>query len=146
MLNSISMAWERISNNKLYSFLKPKLLYKYQSCLWRGYLTVIGFFHLHETILKQLSQGNHVIVLFVNMSKAFDTVQHKILINTMKNMNIKGMALKVKWLIFYLSDREQSTYYNNHYSTLHGALGVVYIHSRQPQSPTKLQPKLICRR
>jgi hypothetical protein len=49
---------------------------------------------------KEISMG-----LFLDLSKAFDLVDHDILLRKMTRLGIQGMALK--WFQTYLEDREQ---------------------------------------
>ncbi len=49
-------------------------------------------------------------VLFLDLKKAFDTVDHKIAINLLSNMNISPATLK--WFKDYLSERKQITKLN----------------------------------
>ena len=50
-------------------------------------------------------QGLYTGLVFVDMSKAFDRVEHQILINDLSNIGVRGSALK--WFINYLPDRQQ---------------------------------------
>ena len=50
-------------------------------------------------------QGLYTGLVFVDMSKAFDRVEHQTLINDLSNIGVRGSALK--WFINYLTDRQQ---------------------------------------
>ena len=45
------------------------------------------------------------VAIYMDLSKAFDTLDHKILITKLQHYGIRGTSLK--WLINYLSDRTQ---------------------------------------
>ena len=49
----------------------------------------------------------HVIGIFIDLSKAFDTLDHKILIEKLENSGVRDIPLKL--LRSYLTDRVQYT-------------------------------------
>ena len=51
---------------------------------------------LIDKILNALDQGKCVVGLFLDFSKAFDTVNHNILLSKLKHYGIRGTALH--WL------------------------------------------------
>ena len=53
--------------------------------------------------------------IFVELSKAFDTVDHKILISKLKNYGVRGNNLK--WFKSYHNNRKQFIAYNNKYTS-----------------------------
>ena len=53
--------------------------------------------------------------IFVDLSKAFDTVDHKILISKLKNCGVRGNNLK--WFKSYHNNRKQFIAYNNKYTS-----------------------------
>ena len=53
----------------------------------------------------KLTIHNFLWVFFINISKAFDTIDHTILINKLYRYDIKGILLE--WFISYLENRQQ---------------------------------------
>ena len=66
-------------------------------------------------LYTNLKEGKSVLSLFIDFSKAFDTVPHQILINKLRHYGIRGKVLD--WFKDYLSNRFQFTTLNNHDST-----------------------------
>ena len=66
---------------------------------------------LIDKISEALDQGELVIGIFLNFSKAFDTVDHGILLQKLELYGVQDIALK--WFDIYLSNRLQYVTYNN---------------------------------
>ena len=60
---------------------------------------------LLDKITAALDNGDIVLGVFLDFSKAFDTVNHQILLNKMYKYGIRGIAFK--WMESYLSNRRQ---------------------------------------
>ena len=66
--------------NRLLSFVnKHPLFYKYQFCFRKGYSTNFAMITLIQKISQALDEGNYVLGIFLDLSKAFDTVSHSFL-------------------------------------------------------------------
>jgi len=61
--------------------------------------------------LYYLDHNETVIGLYLDLQKAFDTVNHKILMQKLNNYGVRGIVLD--WLNSYLSGRKQFTTVNN---------------------------------
>ena len=75
---------------------------------------------LMDKIAKSLNKGEFVVGVFFDFSKAFDTVNHSILLEKMEYYGIRGVALK--WFESYLNCRSQFVTYNNEKSTKRNVL------------------------
>ena len=58
-----------------------------------------------NNILHSLNRNKVSLLLLIDFSKAFDLVEHSILLNKLENYGIRGVALK--WVESYLSNRMQ---------------------------------------
>ena len=81
------------------------LLYEYQSGFRKSYSTDTCLMHLTYYIQLEMDKGNYVGMILLDLQKAFDTVNHDILLGKMKAMGCSSSA--VKWFRSYLSDRKQ---------------------------------------
>ena len=64
-----------------------------------------------DDIYKAMNNNNILIATYIDAMKAFDTVDHKILLEKAELYGIQGLMLK--WLKNYLTDRYQCTLANN---------------------------------
>ena len=58
-----------------------------------------------DRIIKSIDSGDIVLGIFLDFSKAFGTVNHKILINKMYKYGVRGTA--IEWFKSYLTNRKQ---------------------------------------
>ena len=61
-------------------------------------------------ILRELDSGSITAMVLLDLSSAFDNVDHKILINTLASLGVQGQALE--WFKSYLSCHSQSVLVN----------------------------------
>ena len=103
--------FERVMYVRLFSFTrKYDLLYKYQFGFRQGFGTDTALVFLIDKILKALDEGEIVLGVFIALSKAFDTVNHTILLDKLYKYGIRGMAHV--WITNYLYDRKQYVSFN----------------------------------
>ena len=81
-------------------------------------LTAIGLKALHSTVVCYIGQTYTDIVFLLgilDLRKAFDTVDHKMLLSKLAGVGVKGDSLK--WFRSYLTDRMQFVRFENSVST-----------------------------
>ena len=69
-----------------------------------------------DKLIKSIENGDHVVGVYLDFSKAFDTVNHEILPTKLNHYGIRGQALY--WFRSYLESRKQFVTYDNVQSKL----------------------------
>ena len=111
VLPVFSKLLERLMYNRLIESINANnLLHEYQFGFQKGKSTHMALIFLIDKINEALDQGNCVIGIFIDFSKAFDTVDHNLLLQKMKLYGIQGTANQ--WFHDYLSNRYQYVTYN----------------------------------
>lgn len=112
LLPAISKVFEKIVYKQLYNyFTKNKLIYDSQYGFREKHSTELASLELCDRILKYLDDGKIPITLFLDLSKAFDTLDHEILLNKLKYYGIEGICLA--WFKSYLTERTQYVQYGD---------------------------------
>ena len=97
---------EHIMYNRLYKFLVEKNIpYQKQFGFQNAHSTEHAILQLVNQITEAFSQGKYTLGIFLDLSKAFDTVDHNILLEKLKAYGIQSENLK--WFRSYLSNRKQ---------------------------------------
>ena len=92
--------------NCLYKYLTTeKLLFSKQSGFQTGLSTEHSVVKLVNQIYKSFEKDHYTLGVFIDLSKAFDTVDHTILNRKLEMHGIKG--IKLAWFRSYLTNRVQ---------------------------------------
>ena len=92
--------------NRLYKYLTTeKLLYSKQFGFQTGLSTEHAIVKLVDQIYESFEKDHYTLGVFIDLSKAFDTVDHTILIKKLEMYGIKGINLA--WFRSYLTNRIQ---------------------------------------
>ena len=97
---------ERLVYNQLYSFIdKHQILYKYQFGFGKGYSTEQAILEITDNLKLATDKGQITCGLFLELSKAFYTVNHKIILSKLYLYGIRGAPHN--WFERYLHNRRQ---------------------------------------
>ena len=112
ILPVFSKVLETLMYRRLLDFInKKKLLYELQFGFREKYSTYMALITMVNTITEALNKGESAIGIFLDFSKAFDTVDHNILLQKLQKYGIRGVSHD--WFASYLSNREQYVTYNS---------------------------------
>ena len=87
------------------------MIYDKQYGFQRGKSTEYALLDIQNCILNSLERRENPCCVFLDFAKAFDTVNHKILLAKLNHYGIRGMPLQL--IESYLTDREQCVQVNN---------------------------------
>ena len=87
------------------------ILHKQQYGFYAKKSTTQATFHFLQYLYKHIDSGNVVFSLFVDFRKAFDCVNHEILLSKLNTCGVRGIA--IDWFLSYLTNREQYVSINN---------------------------------
>ena len=115
ILSCFSKILEKIMYNRLERYLiTNKLLSQSQYGFQAAHSTEQAILYLTDKISKRFENKLYTLGIFFDLSKAFDTVNHKILLEKLNHYGITGSSLS--WLCSYLTNRKQCVKIENHYS------------------------------
>ena len=117
VLPTIARVFERLIFEQLYSYFNEnKLLYSYQSGFRSLHSTVTALLDIINEWSSNIDKGMINGVLFLDLKKAFDTVDHEILIRKLEYYGVESTA--IEWFRSYLSNRQQVCYVDGVTSSL----------------------------
>ena len=112
LLCILSKVFEGVMYTRLSSFLESrKILFDKQFGFRKQHSTYMTLLILMDKLIKSIERGNYVIGVFLDFSKAFDTVNHSILLDKLYHYGIRDNTLK--WFQSYLAQRKQYVTYNS---------------------------------
>ena len=111
----ISKIFERSMLKRLTRFFnKHDLLYKNQFGFLKNKSTTDAVLNFVHSCLGSFEEKTYMISAFLDISRAFDTISHKILLGKLERYGIRGFVLR--WIESYLSGRKQYVNVNGSHS------------------------------
>ena len=123
LLPVVSKVMEKILANQLSSYFESKKLFVNNQYGFRdGHSTEYAALELVDRIITKMDNNEVPISIFLDLSKAFDTLNHKILLNKLKYY---GIGVPLQLFKSYLTNRTQFVEIDDiKCDTLHIATGV----------------------
>lgn len=118
VLPNLSKVLERCAASQINDFItEHNLLHPDQSGFRKGHSTTTCTIQLLNEIHKHIDNKKIVIVVFIDFSKAFDTVNHAFLLHKLSSQFSFGSDA-LTWIMSYLSGRKQCVKISNTFSDI----------------------------
>jgi hypothetical protein len=106
ILPYFSKLLEKVMYQRLNEFVtKKNILFPDQHGFRSGHSTALPLINIYDKITHAIDQNEYSIGIFLDLAKAFDTVDHNILLSKLENYGVRGIPLL--WFKDYLSNRFQ---------------------------------------
>ena len=94
LLSNINKILEKLMFTRLYSFLESnKCIYDLQFGFRKKHSTNHALLNMTQQIKETMDKGNIAIGVFVDFQKAFDTVNHKILLSKLEHYGVRVLLI-----------------------------------------------------
>ena len=125
LLPAFSKILEKVICSQLYNFFDSNNLFsRHQYGFLKKSSTEIAVLNLVDDVLRSFSEGKYVLALFVDLAKAFDSMDRNLLLLKLERYGLAPSA--IQWFRSYFSNRKQRTLVNGSLSDLasidHGVL------------------------
>ena len=112
LLSTFSKVYEKVILYQLSDYFEEqKLLFNSQYGFRQNHSTDYAVLELVDQVSSLMDQNKIPFSIFIDLSKAFDCLDHDILIQKLAYYGVRGNALAL--MRNYLSDRKQSTHYES---------------------------------
>ena len=116
LLDSFGKKIKKLIYKQMMSFIKThSILFIYQYGFREDYSTTLALIDIVDKIKQNLDNNEYAIGIFIDIKKAFDTVNHDLLYTKLEHYGFRGHALN--FIKSYLTNRTQYTRMNGYTST-----------------------------
>jgi endonuclease/exonuclease/phosphatase family metal-dependent hydrolase len=106
VLPSISKIYERAIKNRLSTFLEQdSILIRNQFGFRKNYSTYMPIMDLYDKISSAIDNNEYAVTIFIDLAKAFDTIDYSVLFSKLYHYGIRGVTLDL--FKSYLNNRKQ---------------------------------------
>ena len=117
LLSCFNKLFEKLLCKRLVKVIeRNQILFNYQYGFRKLHSTTLALIEFTDNIIRYLDEGNYCISVFIDLKKAFDTVDHEILLHKLERYGIRGHANM--FIRSYLNNRHQYTTMSDSSSTL----------------------------
>ena len=117
ILNIMAKLFEKLTYNRLTKYIQKHNILKHcQFGFRKHHSTTHAITTIYERILNNIENSSHTATIYLDLSKAFDCVNHKILFQKLQHYGIRGHSLQ--FFKSYLSNRKQFTIVNGEISDI----------------------------
>ena len=116
LLPVLSKIFEKSATNQLIKYLEEnKLIAPNQHAYRKGHSTTTCLAEVLNHVHKLVDQKKQCAIVSLDLSKAFDSINHDLLLNKLLKLNLSTPA--ILWIKSYLTNRHQKTKFEKHVST-----------------------------
>ena len=113
LTSHLTKIFEKVIRKKLVKYLNDNNLFNpTQHGFRQGRSCLSQLLSHYDSILSKLEEGKEVDVIYLDFSKAFDKVDHEILLSKLKSIGIRGKLLT--WIKSFLKNRNQIVFVDGH--------------------------------
>lgn len=124
LTNHLIKVFERVLRKALVNHLESNgFINITQHGFKKGHSTITQLLAYYDSILTMLEEQQEVDVIYLDLAKAFDKVDHNILLLKLQKLGIKGKVHK--WIEQFIKNRKQQVRVNNVLSTKHWVISGV---------------------
>ena len=106
LTNHLTKIFERVMRTAIVDHLEINdLMNKTQHGFRKGHSTITQILTYYDSILTILEDGHNIDSVYLDFSKAFDKVDHTLLLKKVESLGISGKILK--WIKEFLTNRQQ---------------------------------------